>query len=344
MDDYMAGRTDVELRFAFQDFREDLLVRFMQDNNGVRHLSLVSVEISKGGLVAFFDALAGNQVIQVLELYLIKFDSDVIDALALFLKRNRSIKELGLSANNLLDRGFSMICDALTDNTTLQLLKLADSGLGEQGCRSLGRFLEKNASLMELYLPRNPIGNAGAMALAAGLEHNSTLERLNLFRGDIEYDGGVAIANVLTKNTGLKELKLNHNNLGAVELSVLANSLKHNRSLESLDISENKFEPNDDAMLAFQDVLATSNVSLQELQINWNGNPEAIDILLLRNKEQIPATVRRAALLLIGIRRSTNFEGMGVFGVCPKDVVRLIAMAVWATRKDPVWIQALKYN
>jgi hypothetical protein len=33
---------------------------------------------------------------------------------------------------------------------------------------------------------------------------------------------------------------------------------------------------------------------------------------------------------------------MGKFVVFPKDVVRLIAQAVWATRRDPVSIQALE--
>jgi Ran GTPase-activating protein (RanGAP) involved in mRNA processing and transport len=122
----------------------------MRGNNGVTKLRLVHVEISKGGLVALFDALAGNQFIEFLELWDIDFDSDVIDALALFLKRNRSIKRLGLGSNYLQGRGISMICDALTDNTTLQLLNLYDNGFREEGCRSLGRLLERNISLMEL--------------------------------------------------------------------------------------------------------------------------------------------------------------------------------------------------
>ena len=78
-----------------------------------------------------------------------------------------------------------------------------------------------------------------------------------------------------------------------------------------------------------------NNVTLTRLQ---GIESPKIASLLLRNKELIPAAVRRAAFLLIGIRRSTDFEGMGDFAVFPKDIVRLIAQTVYATRRDPIWI------
>ena len=89
---------------------------------------------------------------------------------------------------------------------------------------------------------------------------------------------------------------------------------------------------------AFIDALRT-NVTLIELE---GIKSSKIEALLVRNRELIPAAVRRAALLLIGIRRSTDIEGMGDFAVFPKDIVRLIAQTLWATRRDPIWIQALK--
>lgn len=87
------------------------------------------------------------------------------------------------------------------------------------------------------------------------------------------------------------------------------------------------------------DVLESSNVSLLYLGICW-ANLE-IDELLWRNKNFVPVAVRHAALLLIGIRQSNSADGMGAFAVCPKDVVKLIAMQVWATRTDPIWIESL---
>jgi Ran GTPase-activating protein (RanGAP) involved in mRNA processing and transport len=307
----------------------------------VTRLRLIGVAISKGGLLALFEVLTENQVIQVLELYEIQFDSDVIEAMTLFLKRNKSINECRLMSNNLQDRAIATICDALANNMTLEKLYLDGNPFGVEGYRSLGRLLEKNRSLLELHLSDNSICKDGVVALAAGLERNSTLQSLDLWRCMIDDDGAVVMANVLLRNTGLKEVVFGDNKIGTVGMKALANAFKHNRTLENFNISYNSFESSD-AVVAFHDLLATSNVSLQTLVIGLTGDSDAIEDILIRNKEQIPAAVRRAALFLIGIRRSTNFEGMGAFGVCPKDVVRLIAMAVWATRKDPVWIQALK--
>ena len=67
-----------------------------------------------------------------------------------------------------------------------------------------------------------------------------------------------------------------------------------------------------------------------------------LEDLLYRNMEEIPAAVRRAALFIVGVCRSTNFDEMGDFAIFPVEVLRLIAQAVWATRKDPKWIDALK--
>ena len=63
--------------------------------------------------------------------------------------------------------------------------------------------------------------------------------------------------------------------------------------------------------------------------------------LLERNKA-ISRAVGSAACFLIGIRGSSNVEGMGAFGRLPKDVVLIIAKQVWATRGDLEWLCVLK--
>jgi hypothetical protein len=58
-----------------------------------------------------------------------------------------------------------------------------------------------------------------------------------------------------------------------------------------------------------------------------------------RNAILIPAAVRRASLSLIAARR--NIAGAGILAIFPKEIVKMIAMEVYATRKDPIWIDAL---
>ena len=63
---------------------------------------------------------------------------------------------------------------------------------------------------------------------------------------------------------------------------------------------------------------------------------------LLDRNDYIPRVAQRAALYLIGIRRQTAFgEGMGLLGWCPKEIVKMIAIEVWALRRDAAWIKAL---
>ena len=63
-----------------------------------------------------------------------------------------------------------------------------------------------------------------------------------------------------------------------------------------------------------------------------------------RNKVLVPAAARRASLYLITARRAMPVADAGDFAIFPKEIVRMIAMAVWATRKDPAWIEAVSID
>jgi hypothetical protein len=58
-----------------------------------------------------------------------------------------------------------------------------------------------------------------------------------------------------------------------------------------------------------------------------------------RNNILIPGVVRRASLFLIAARR--NIADAGILAIFPKEIVKMIAMEVWATRKEPIWINSL---
>ena len=58
-----------------------------------------------------------------------------------------------------------------------------------------------------------------------------------------------------------------------------------------------------------------------------------------RNKTLIPAAARQASLFLVAARR--KIADAGSLAIFPKEIVKMIAMEVWATRKDPIWIDAL---
>ena len=134
------------------------------------------------------------------------------------------------------------------------------------------------------------------------------------------------------------------NMLGMDGITALAEALKHNRTVDSLGLERTWF--GEEAGKALLECF-NSNVSIEILSIDDTGlSPELQGNLEFlansRNRVLIPDVVREAALLLILARRSSNSDDMGTLAALPKDVVRLIAMRVWATNKDPKWIEAVE--
>ena len=290
--------------------------------------------------MAFFDALMNSGATTALRLESIDFDRTDLKALAMLMRRSKSIFKYRLWHLNIQDDGVALICDALAGNGVIEYLDLSQNGFEVEGARSLARFMKANGSksLTTLVLAGNPIGDEAVVALVDGIRGNESLRGLNLSYCGISDDGAIALASLLQHGSHLETLGLYGNEIEEAGLIALAIALKHNRKLQYLDFSLNPGCHGEGIENAFIPVFQ-SNVTL--LKLAGIRSPK-IEALLLRNKELVPAAVRRAALLLIGIRRSTDFEGMGDFAVFPKDIVRSIAQTVWATRRDPIWIQALK--
>ena len=323
-------------KFTFRDvaIRADLLAHLIRENRVVK-LNLSNARTSSSGLATLFDAASCSGVIIGLRLEFIALDGTAWAALTMLMKRSKSIVGYHLWNLNILDSGVALICDALAENDVIEDLDLSQNCIGVEGARILGRFLNRSKSLASLELAANSIGDEGVFVLADGLRSNESLRTLNLRYCGISDDGAIALASLLEHGSHLETLFLNVNGIGEAGLKALANALKHNQHLRHLIVLT---DPELEVENAFFEALQT-NVSL--IMLDGIESSE-IEALLLRNQEHIPAAVRRAALLLIGIRRSTDIEGMGNFAVFPKDIVRLIAQTVWATRRDPVWIQALK--
>ena len=337
----MVGETDVCLEFDDEDdiTRADLIAEFLASTPGVGALVLTCTEIPTPGLLSLFTVLSHSSSVKGLHIHWILFEPEEIVAISSMIKQNTSLTSISLVSNKLSDKDLEMICEALALNSTVKWLDLSKNRIGEEGAHHLNRLLKRNATIISLKLYKTRIGDAGAIAIATGLKNNVSLRYLRLRSCRIGNVGAIAIAEALKHSLVLFYLGLDRNEIDSSGILAIAEALKQNRSLEvlkiSLGIHVHHFEN------AFVDALE-HNVSLVSLRTAAEWKSERINRLLLRNREYIPAVVRAAALLLIGIRRSPNFDAMGAFfGICCKDVVRVIAMEVWATRKDPIWIQAL---
>ena len=165
--------------------------------------------------------------------------------------------------------------------------------------------------LTELHIGGWTITADGAKVVAEFLEINDTVLQVNVNSCYIRLRGAKAIAEALKQNRTVEELNIVYNQIGNEGGAMLIEALHFNVCITTLECFSNGFE-------------AIATISY---------------LIKTRNRILIPAVVRGAALCLITARR--NIADAGDFAIFPKEIVKLIAMEVWATRKDPIWIQSL---
>ena len=156
-------------------------------------------------------------------------------------------------------------------------------------------------------------GDEGAKIVAAFLKHDKTCKKVNLNGWNIEWRGGRAIADALKHNSTVRDLSISFNPIGEVGVEAFIASLDHNVCISNL-------------WLPSSSTTAESAATIEYL-------------IEIRNRILIPDVVRRASLCLIAFRRT--IAGAGNLAVCPKEIVKMVAMQVWATRKDPQWLDVL---
>lgn len=80
--------------------------------------------------------------------------------------------------------GFSHLCQALNDNTTLETLDLFNNKITADKFEDFNYTLEKNSTLSSLDLDHNKITNDGIKLLCEGLRLNVSMTVLSCEAGD----------------------------------------------------------------------------------------------------------------------------------------------------------------
>jgi hypothetical protein len=132
-------------------------------------------------------------------------------------------------------------------------------------------------------------------------------------------------------------------NIGPRGANAIADALKCNKKVWHLGLTYNQI--GDQGADSLIDALS-QNVCMTGLYVLGNNiaRESVATIKYLtqtRNKTLIPAAARRASMYLIAARRTTPIADAGILAIFPKEIVRMIAMAVYATRKDLAWIKAV---
>ena len=170
--------------------------------------------------------------------------------------------------------------------------------------------------LTKLCLDDCQIGDDGAEIVADFIKHDETVKTVWLYSCNIRSRGVSAIAESLKHNTSVDDIEIGHHLLGNEGAEALIDALNNNVCIRNLSWSVNHIAPEASGLIG-------SIVYLAET----------------RNAVLIPEAVRRAALFLIASR--SRFVDVSDFAIFPKEIVKLIAMEVWASRKDPIWVQAV---
>eukprot|EP00948_MAST-09A_sp_MAST-9A-sp1_P002268 g2268.t1 len=203
-----------------------------------------------------------------------------LQSFALSLRTNSTLKTLGVSSNNVSEKGARVLAETLRkSNFRLQTLIIEDNeNIGEVGGLHLaqaigdfffGRFghmtsfslssckltdkvgvafgegLCINRRLISLHLDNNFIKDAGAVAIGKALIRNSSLELLDLRNNEIGDEGAASILQALElQNTTLLTLYLEENliiDTGGKVSALACSMLKKNLTIEKFSLEGNMF-------------------------------------------------------------------------------------------------------
>jgi len=122
-----------------------------------------------------------------------------LPALALGLRKSKSLTYLGLRSNGLGPAGMQALCVGLRGNSVLRALDVGCNGCGDEGAVALARALRVNFKLIALNARGNEIGEEGALAIAFALSTNSSLAAIDLTANHIGPKGHAALSELLAE-------------------------------------------------------------------------------------------------------------------------------------------------
>ncbi|XP_019359305.1 PREDICTED: leucine-rich repeat-containing protein 45 isoform X1 [Gavialis gangeticus] len=194
--------------------------------------------------------LCSNTTVKSLDLKGNNLQAVGAEALGKLLQQNKSIQNLVLEWNSLgvWEEGFSLFCQGLSTNRSLQRLDLRNNQINHEGAGELAAALKSNSSLQELDLRWNNVGLLGGRALLNCLHSNRTLRHLELAGNNVPSDilkavGALAALGMemftLTPALSTSEQAMDHNQ---DRQSILAEnqSRTHVLSKEVLSLKEEK--------------------------------------------------------------------------------------------------------
>ena len=183
-------------------------------------------------------------------------------------------------------------------------------------------------------------GHCGATSLVEMMLKGEPVTLINFFGRALGDFRTSTLATYLTNNTVLTHVWLNDNDIGGPGMLYLARALEGNQTIVELRLADNPRILDDSGELLYQAL--SKNRSLRYIDLLGTRIQKRrghLQRLAQRNQLAYEAIkpARRASLYLIAVCQQSDWEGMGDLKIIPKNVVILIARAVYATRWDTCW-------
>jgi Ran GTPase-activating protein (RanGAP) involved in mRNA processing and transport len=175
-------------------------------------------------------------------------------SLAEYLRRDKNIETLDMTQTNVVgdkydDKGVEAIAVALSVNSTLKHLKMFGNKLRDESVDHFVKILLGNDTLKTLNVGYNDFSAKGVIEIADAVASNESLEELTVGAGTIrvqEVRGKVTATSSSKKNKkknvkkdSMKKLNLRNKSLGPLSALVVSRLLKENTVVEVIDVSHN---------------------------------------------------------------------------------------------------------
>lgn len=201
------------------------------------HVILSDCMLSEEGAKLILQGLRSNSVVKYLDMKGNNLRGDSAEALGKLLRQNSSITSLILEWNNLgmWEEGFSMFCDGLSCNQTLQKLDLRNNQINHKGGEELSVALKRNFTLQELDLRWNNIGLLGGRTILNCLQNNRSIRKMELSGNNIPSDILKAIEQGVDHNQDRQTVRKDHVDQRQI-LTKEVQNLKQEKNKQFLDL------------------------------------------------------------------------------------------------------------
>ncbi|XP_020856516.1 leucine-rich repeat-containing protein 45 [Phascolarctos cinereus] len=240
--DLQEGHRKRKLDLATQSLSVDTcgaLGKLLQNDVLFSAVLLSDCMMSEEGSKLLIQGLCSNTVVRYLDLKGNNLRAVGAEALGKLLRQNKAIQSLILEWNSLgmWEESFSLFCEGLGANTTLQQLDLRNNQINHKGAEELAMALKNNSTLLDIDLRWNNVGLLGGRAIVNCLSNNRTLRKLELAGNNIPGDVLKAVEQAMDHNLD-RQVALQENHIRTYVLSKEVQNLKEEKSKQFLNLMD----------------------------------------------------------------------------------------------------------